>query len=259
MNSLRNYIVSLLVVLGVSVNATPKTHFKDDVKKVLYSPNKQLKLVLYLDRDGVPLYSVYYKNSALLDSSRLGFNTVDANMNADFSSINVGKTVSKQDVYQTKNGKRYNNYYQYNATDCDIVDGAKKMSIQFRISNNGVAFRYYIPTKGNATVEVLDELTSYHFPSETKAFLQPVAVAKSGWEATNPSYEENYVQDVPVGTPEPTRTGWVYPALFHRGNAWIAITEAGLDGSYCATRLSAQSPNGNYKVTFPEHEGNHCR
>src|SRR5690606_6690869 len=99
---------------------------------------------------------------------------------------------------------------------------------------------------------IKEERTSFRFPAYAKAWLQPVAVAKSGWEQTNRSYEEHYQQGIPVGTPEPTGTGWVYPALFQIDSTWVLITEAGLDGRYCATRLRSESPGGEYRIGFPD-------
>jgi alpha-glucosidase len=55
-----------------------------------------------------------------------------------------------------------------------------------------------------------------------------------------------------VGTPAPTDAGWVYPALFNVGNAWVLLTEASLDSNYCATRLKAASPGGEYSIGFPD-------
>jgi len=85
-----------------------------------------------------------------------------------------------------------------------------------------------------------------------RAFLQPMQKAKSGWEKTNPAYEEDYVQDMPVGTPSPTGAGWVYPALFHVKDGWALITEASMDGTYCASRLTCSEGSGEYLVSFPD-------
>ena len=61
-----------------------------------------------------------------------------------------------------------------------------------------------------------------------------MSVAGTGWKGTNPSYEEHYEKDIPVGTPSPSPAGWVFPALFRTGPTWVALTEAGMDGSFHA-------------------------
>ncbi len=59
------------------------------------------------------------------------------------------------------------------------------------------------------------------------------------------------MQDIPVGTPSPL-AGWVFPALFKRGNTWVLISETAVDRSYCASRLRPESPGGIYQIGFPD-------
>jgi hypothetical protein len=79
-----------------------------------------------------------------------------------------------------------------------------------------------------------------------------MSVAKSGWKRSNPAYEEYYQKDIPAGTPAPTGAGWVYPALFCSGDTWLLVSEGSLSRNYCATRLRAESPDGEYSVGFPD-------
>ncbi|HEX7987484.1 MAG TPA: glycoside hydrolase family 97 N-terminal domain-containing protein [Duganella sp.] len=89
--------------------------------------------------------------------------------------------------------------------------------------------------------DLIQERTSFALPASAKAWLQPIAVAQTGWGRTNPSYEEHYQMDIPVGTAPPSPAGWVFPALFKAGDNWLAISEAGMDGSFQASRLVADS------------------
>ena len=84
-----------------------------------------------------------------------------------------------------------------------------------------------------------------------RAWLQPVAVAQTGWSNTNPSYEEHYQMDIPVGQASPSEAGWVFPALFKSRGVWMAITEAGMTGNFHASRLNPHSPGGEYAIDFP--------
>src|SRR4029078_9537623 len=60
--------------------------------------------------------------------------------------------------------------------------------------------------------------------------------------------------EVDAGTTAPHPAGWSYPALFRLpDNAhWMLITEAGLDPTYCGTRLPAPVESGTYRVKFPD-------
>ena len=129
---------------------------------------------------------------------------------------------------------------------------SKLIEIIFQVSNDGVAFRYFFPGKPDTTLTIYKELSSFHFDLSTKAFLQPCADARMGWNYSSPSYEEYYKMDIPVGTVSPYQAGWVMPALFNFEKYWISITETAVDTNYCGTRLSQFSPDGEYSVQFPE-------
>ena len=51
-----------------------------------------------------------------------------------------------------------------------------------------------------------------------RAFIQPMAAAKSGWCNTNPSYEEYYEIDVPLDSLHGYDPGWIMPVLFRTGD-----------------------------------------
>ena len=158
-----------------------------------------------------------------------------------------------RDHYEILTAKRRVNDYRANRQvfHLQTVAGAK-MDIIFQVSDDGVAFRYYFPETNAAIHRLSEEVSSFHFLPETKAWLQPMSVAKSGWSQVNPCYEEFYQKDIPVGTPSTFGAGWVYPALFHSGNTWLLVTEGSLPRNYCATRLRSESPDGEYSVGFPD-------
>ena len=124
--------------------------------------------------------------------------------------------------------------------------------MQFSVSNDGVAFRYTFPESSATLHKIQSEASSFSFPAETKAWLQPVAVARSGWASTNPSYEEIYEKDIALGTPSPTGAGWIYPALFHTPDAWVLISETGLTRNYSGTRLQSTWRSPEYTVVLPD-------
>jgi hypothetical protein len=99
---------------------------------------------------------------------------------------------------------------------------------------------------------VESEASSFNFPAGTRAWLQPMARAKTGWSSTNPSYEELYDKDIPAGTPSPTGAGWVYPALFRAGDNWLLVSETGLNRNYCGTRLQSTWRDTQYTIAFPD-------
>lgn len=217
------------------------------------SPDGRLSIQVLLDENGQASYTVNFDGVQVLGQSALGLMMNQEDFSGSLSLVNVDATEQVHDSYETLNAKRKHNTYIAHSRLFHFKNGVgNAVNIRFQVSNDGIAFRYEMPQPNEDTMIVEQELTSFRFPSHAKAWLQPVAVAKSGWEQTNPSYEEHYEQGMPVGTPESTGTGWIYPALFQIDSTWVLITEAGLNGRYCATRLQPESPDGEYRIGFPD-------
>lgn len=243
----RNLIKYSLLVCILSFFAC-----QPDKQSILKSPDGQLVLKYKLDEKGQVWYQLYKNDTVVIDSSRLGVILSQSNFNEKLQVMSDSLYQEIKDDYVMLNAKRKHNQYRANGLVLKLQnDERKQCHIIFQLANDGLAFRYYFPDINELT-KVEKELTTYHLPVGSKAWLQPIAVAKTGWEHTNPSYEEHYEQEIPVGAAEKTGAGWIYPALFKSGPNWLLITEAALDSQYCATRLAAQSPNGIYQVAFPD-------
>jgi hypothetical protein len=159
------------------------------------------------------------------------------------------------DEYELLTSKRrFNNYTASRRVFRLQSPQSQFIEITFQVSNDGVAFRYTFPGNGSqhAVHRIRSEASSFNFPADARAWLQPIAVAKTGWSSVNPSYEELYEKDIPVGTPSPTGVGWVYPALFRSGDTWLLISETGLTRNYCGTRLLSRWRDSEYTVGFPD-------
>jgi len=211
------------------------------------SPDNQLKVKFELSPHGEPTYTVARAGQAVLLSSHLGLRLQSADLTRGLRLAAAGEPQRIVDDYTLATGKRRNNHYEANERCFALRDKqGRKLDIVFRVSDDGVAFRY--ETAGGM---VRSEATSFAFPSAARAWLQPMSVAQTGWANTNPSYEEYYQADIAVGTASPLPSGWVFPALFRSGENWVALTEAGMDGSWHASRLQAASPGGEYRIGGP--------
>lgn len=217
------------------------------------SPDKKIEVQFGLDAHQQAYYTVYYNKQLILQPSQLGLVRTDADFSKELTLLSSSPVEKVTDSYRMIYGKRSNCIYAANKKVVHLRNATNnRMDIVLQVSNDGAAFRYYFPDSSNEVKQITEELTTYHFPASAKAWLQPMDVAKSGWEHTNPSYEEHYQQAIAVGTASPTNAGWVYPALFQSNNAWVLITETDMDGKYCATRLQTASPNGEYRTGFPD-------
>ena len=219
----------------------------------LKSPNTKISVDFSLTASGVPLYSVSHSGSTILKQSKLGIMRSDGDFSNTLTLDSVSGVSVVSDNYTLLHGKRLKCTYTGNKQIFYLKNAHSKiMEIIFQVSNDGVAFRYHFPGTTDTTLRIFKEATSFHFDISTKAFLQPCPESRTGWNYTQPSYEEYYEVNIPVGTHSPYQAGWVMPALFNVGKYWISITEAAVDTNYCGTRLSQFSPDGEYSVQLPQ-------
>jgi hypothetical protein len=218
----------------------------------LESPDKQLDVTVAINPDKTLSYSVKRNGRPVLLPSPLGLKLDGADFSASLRLANTSPVRQVSDKYAMAVGKRASIHYRANEQVYSLVNAAgQKMDLAVRVSDDGVAFRYLV---ADATIPVkrfAAETTGFAFDPTTRAFLQPMAVAKTGFGKTNPSYEERYQLDIPVGQSAPHQAGWVFPALFRSGDTWIALTEANMDGSFHASRLATESKGGVYRIATP--------
>jgi len=217
------------------------------------SPDSRVAVAFHLNENGAPRYAIERDGRPVLAESQLGLVRDDVDFTWGLTLLGVSEPAPVTDHYEILTCKRRVN--DYHATRREIhlqAPGGQKLDIIFQVSNDGVAFRYRFPATDATVRELREEVTSYHFPPATRAWLQPIAVAKQDWHVASPSYEEYYEKDLPVGTPSPTGAGWVYPALFRSGDTWLLVSESGLGRNYCGTRLRPASPGGEYQVGFAD-------
>ncbi|QDA61628.1 glycoside hydrolase family 97 protein [Hymenobacter jejuensis] len=237
----------LLLLNGGGLRAAPRTD-----TKLLLSPNKQLG-VSVLVAQGEATYTVSLGGNRILLPSKLGLVREDADFSKGLKLVATDKARRVKESYSLPGGKRTNCVYEASEQVNHLQNAAgEAFNIIFRVSNDGVAFRYEFPTTSADVKRITEEATSFHFDTNTRTWLQPKAEAQSGWKNTNPSYEMHYLPDQPAGQPSPTRNGWVYPALFRTHDTWVLLTEANLGRTYCGTDLRADSPNNEYRVGFPQ-------
>ena len=203
--------------------------------------------------DGRPSYSVSYDNVLFLKPSPLG---IIANI-GDFSSgMSLEKNVSTNKIdetYELASIKQSKVRYVANEAVFSFTQQGKTIyDVIFRISNNDVAFKYKMYPQGETlSCVVKQEVTGFAFPDGTTTFLCPQSKPMGGFARTSPSYETSYTADDAAG-----KNGWgegyTFPCLFRNGdNGWVLVSETGVNGGYCASRLLGHK-GGTYTIGFPQ-------
>lgn len=216
------------------------------------SPDGNITFLIRLTPNGAPVYSIDFKGQQVLGESALGLKLEDADFTKGLKIDSVSDSKPIHDEYSILSGKRKNCVYNGLEKTIRFKNGNNEsMDLIVRVSNDGVAFRYFLPEKSAEIKKITEEVTSFKFNTGTKIYMSPCPDVYMGWCNSQPSYEDYYVQGEDAGKPSPYSSGWVFPALFQKDNAWILLTETGLDGTYCGSRLQQLSENGNYKIAFP--------
>jgi alpha-glucosidase len=247
---------ALYRILAATAFAAPATAFAQPASQpsshTLASPDGKLEVTVAQTKEGAVTYKIARAGKPVLRESALGLSFDGSDFTNKLTRQDVSAERPVSESYELVSGKRRNITYAANERTWRYLNADKQpLEITFRVSNDGVAFRY---TARAPQLKFREEATSFAFPAGARAWLQPMSVAKTGFARTNPSYEEHYRADIPVGTPSPMPAGWVFPALFRAGDTYVALTEANLDGTFHASRLHAQSKGGVYRVAGPAPE-----
>lgn len=216
------------------------------------SPDKQIRVEITLDKLAVPHYSITHQKSQVLHASQLGIALHDSDFTQGLTLRKTSKMQVVNERYEQWSGKQRQVTYTAHERTLTFTNAqGHEIQIVFRVSDDGVAFRYVFPGVSTDVKRVIRETTSFTLPSNALAWLQPMSVAQTGWMNTNPSYEEHYQMAIPVGTAAPTEAGWVFPALFNAGDTWLLLSEANMDGQFHASRLQQYSANATYTLGTP--------
>lgn len=238
------FFIVMAMLLGSSVASAEN--------KQITSPDGKL-VVTVADMDGRPSYSVSYDNVLFLKPSPLG---MIANIRDFSSGMSLEKNVSTNKIdetYELASIKKSKVHYVANEAVFSFTQQGKTIyDVIFRISNNDVAFKYKMYPQGETlSCVVKQEVTGFVFPDGTTTFLCPQSKPMGGFARTSPSYETSYTADDVAG-----KNGWgegyTFPCLFRNGdNGWVLVSETGVNGGYCASRLLGHK-GGVYTIGFPQ-------
>lgn len=223
---MRRRIPSLaLVWLAVAAAAFAET---DSVQ--VASPDGQLVMRLFIvtPKDSLLVrlaYQVAYHGKPLIDTSLLGIAIHDQE---PILGENVGlvttKTEPVDDIYTVPLSNLRSVRNRYNSLIAQYIQNGslgRRVTMEVRAYNDGVAFRYYIPR--TSTVEDLrieEELTDFHLAQDGDAYSSVLSGYESG--------KSEYTRVKLSGIKRTTLLG--LPFLVEQpGVGWVAITEAQLD------------------------------
>ncbi|MBP8792288.1 MAG: glycoside hydrolase family 97 protein [Lutibacter sp.] len=232
------FIISLLIIL-VSCIAKPKTSIK------VYSPNSQIEVV-FNETKGAITYAIFYKDSILIEPSSLGFLLKNSKSLNGLFSVDNFKITSANKTWTQIWGERkliVDHYNQLAVSLQEKVEPFRKMNIVFKVYDDGVGFRYEIPTQENLdSLLISEELTEFNFSKNYE-----------GWymSANFDSYEMLY-EKAPLNDIKSANT----PITFESNNeVYVSIHEANLTDYADMTLLKNKHKDFSFKsnlVPWPD-------
>ncbi|MDR0574825.1 MAG: glycoside hydrolase family 97 protein [Tannerella sp.] len=171
------FIAACLLVLYVSINA-------EQVK----SPNGYISVEFAL-KEGVPGYSVRFKDKDVIRSGKLGYELISDQFTGKGLKLE-GDPFSLKDGFELKDivfdaldetwspvwgeNKDIRSRYNEMAITLNQPEADRHIIIRFRVFDDGVGFRYEFPYQSNLSYfYIKDELTTFPLAGDHKAFWLP--------------------------------------------------------------------------------------
>lgn len=219
----------------------------------IVSPDGRLMATIDLDENGGLEYQLFREEVPVTRPSPLGLQSDIADFRESLRIESTSSPRVVRETYRLWTGKQSDASYRANEITLRLASGrGETLIVTLRLSDDGLAWRYELPGPKGTRAVIEADYSGVHFFPETRAWLQPKALARSGWSNVNPSYEEDYYKDIAVGEPAPGAAGWVFPALFSYRDNWLVLTEAGMDGTWPGSNLAQSSEDGVYRLRFPQ-------
>jgi len=159
------FLICLFVISNAFLNA-----------QELKSPDGNLVLTFKLNEAGTPVYALSFKNKEVIKQSKLGFILKsDIIFNKDFQ-ITDTKFQSENSIWKPVLGEQKEIRNQYNELKADLVQhkSKRKISIYFRLFNDGLGFRYEFPVQDNLRHFIIqEETTEFNLTGDHKLFWIP--------------------------------------------------------------------------------------
>ena len=139
----------------------------------LNSPDGKIRLEFAL-KNGIPLYKISKNNNLIIDYSKLGIIlNGKANLDRGFKVINTNRKTHNSS-WKTLFGEQKEIVNNYNELEVILDQENKKLSITFRVFDDGVGFRYEIENQENINnYNIVDEKTEFKLSKNDTAWWIP--------------------------------------------------------------------------------------
>ncbi len=207
------------------------------------SPLDMLTANLYTNKSGKIGYTVDSKDGRIIEFSSLGIVTEDCDMTSGLKFNNDLKIKTVADEYTLISDKKDTVSDICNEAVFSFTKDNKKLTVAFRVYDNGAAHRYSL--EGEGEVKVKGEISGFNFNDTATVTYQPLGY----------SYETHY-QQKSLADAKSENIETLMPAMFEtkagEKNYYVLVTESNVwgDEPYCASNLRKSGGSNEFSVIF---------
>ena len=160
--------ITLLLFILISLSCSNNNYITE-----ISSPDKKIKLKFELI-NGKPSYSVKKLKETIISNSSLGLilkDNIDLTKDFYFSDI---KKSNFNESWVPLMGEFKTIENNYNKLEVTLSQNNKKISIEFKLFNDGIGFRYLVPNQDSIkNYDLIDEKTQFNISKNDSAWWQP--------------------------------------------------------------------------------------
>lgn len=236
---------SRLILIAGAFLLQPTAMWAEDFSNT--SPNGRIKATVHLV-DGKLTYTVTKDGRTLVDESPLGLKTTLKDLTEGLSLVSSA-TAEIDDPYWLPVGKQTSYRDRCNILSVITSKGTWRQTVQFRLYDDGFAFRYVIPKYGGNTMATLTEETSR---IRFKDFSSCLACKFVGnIQVPNYPYEGLYTHyKTWESLTSRNDDRFNSPTLVYDGTDYILLSEADNRGYFCTSLIKAEEAQGEFSYAW---------
>lgn len=211
------------------------------------SPDGRISVKIWDDGNGAYYYSAYLNDAVMIECSPFGLVTSEGDlttgMTLDAASV---KVVQGKDDYDLIQGPVNHVNKEWNQLEFVLTKDYSKVTMNFRVANDGVAFRYLVDAdtdKDDEEVSVTNETSSFTFSDNSTLWTL-------GYSST---YEAGGIDKRSMNDVKNANAWYSTPVLAETDAGWALLSEASVfnkENPYCASVYSTTAGSKALKVQF---------
>lgn len=244
----------VIMTLALTLTTMPISIAEFDVKSVaapngwnvlscVNSPSNVLTVNLYTNKNGEIGYTVNSEEGRVIELSSLGIVTSECDMTSGLKFNDDLKVEKITDKYTLLSDKKDAVSDTCNEAVLSFTKDGKKLTITFRVYDNGAAYCYSLDGKGQIAIK--SEKSGFNFNDQTTVTYQPLSL----------SYESHYTQNM-LDSVKGVNITTLMPAMFETTVAdekyYVLVTESNVwgDEPYCSSNLYKRFNSNEFSVVF---------